>query len=366
MSRLRIAALIGGVIVAIYLVEWAARGLSGGTPGGPTASSYATASDGTAAWAELLARNGHAVGRLRVTPRNAELPPSATAVVLEPPEVLKPDTAALESFVRSGGRLIAGGTDTTWLAPIVGRLEASDQGVVVARPLAPEPEVAGVRSVVTTGAASWERLGRARAILGTTGRPVAAVADVGRGRIVLLADDSMLSNALLAKADNARFSLGIAGPPRRDVLFFENYHGYGTASRTGLSALPANWRAAILLGFLAVIVYMLARGRRLGPPELEQREFDPPRREYVEAMGGILARTRAPGEALEPLRAEVRRRLGGPETPEAIAEAARARGLTPEEAAAAARPVPSGEDVLPLGRALARLGSTRGRGAWKG
>ena len=52
------------VFVAIYVAEWAARGLSGGSPGGPASSSYATATDGTAAWAELLARNGHDVARV--------------------------------------------------------------------------------------------------------------------------------------------------------------------------------------------------------------------------------------------------------------------------------------------------------------
>ncbi len=109
-----------------------------------------------------------------------------------------------------------------------------------------------------------------------------------------------------------------------------------------------------------MIVYLVARGRRLGPPELERREFDPPRREYVEAMAGILARTKSP-DALAPLHAEVRRRLAGRaglplETPEAVLAAAVARGMTAEEAAAVARAAPRSEDVLALGRALARLG----------
>jgi Domain of unknown function (DUF4350) len=345
------------VLAAIYVAEWAARGLSGGSPGGPTASSYATAADGTAAWAELLARNGHEVSRARVRPSRAILTASSTAVVLGPSLVLADDVRELDRFVRAGGRLITGGTDVYWLRPIVGeKLAARSGGVRVARPLARVPEVAGVNRVVTHGEGSWSKLAGSLPVLGRRGLPIVAVANVGKGRVVLLADDSMLSNDLLGRASNARFSLDIAGLPRREVVFFETYHGYGKATSTGLSAIPPAWRAFILLGFAAVIVFMVARGRRLGPPEPERRELDPPRREYVEAMAGILARTRAPTEALQPLRDEVRRRyaLAGP-------------GSLPEdEAAAVARETVRSEDVLPLGRALARLEAAQGRRSWNG
>jgi hypothetical protein len=358
------------VIIAVDLALWGAGKLTGATPGGPTSSSYATGADGVAAWAELLARNGHEVSRARTQPAGTVLEPSATAVVLDAPFVLEPDAAALEQFVRAGGRLVAAG-DTSWLDSIVGRrLSPDGPGVPLATPLAPVPEVAGVRLVSTDGRGSWTHLGPTQPILGRPGRPVAVVVDAGRGRIVLLADDSPLQNASLGRADNARFGLDIAGPSQRRVVFFEGYHGYGSSS-SAPAAIPARWDALLVLGLLAALVYMLARGRRLGPPELEQRELAPPRREYVEAIGGILARTRAPAEALATLRVEALGRLEGRDgellaTSEAIAEAAREHGLPVEEAEAIAREPTRSEDVLPLGRAAARLRQTStGRTTWR-
>jgi Domain of unknown function (DUF4350) len=364
--------LIGAVaaIVAVNVVLWGLHRLSGGSPGGPASSSYATGSDGDAAWASLLLRAGHRVARLRVRPSAAALAPGSTAIVLDPPVVLVPDTEALAAFVRGGGRLIAGGTDVSWLRRIVGgRLKAATDGVEHASPLAPVAEVAGVTRVDTAGSGSWTRLGGALPILGDGTRAIAAVAAVGRGSVVLLADDSPLQNGHLGTADDARFALDIAGPAARNVVFFETYHGYGSSS--GIAAIPARWRALIVLAALATGLYLLARGRRLGPPELERRELDPPRREYVEALGGILARTHAPGAALAPLQAEARRRLeraqAGPlETPGALLAAARARGLPEDEAAAVARDGVRSEDVLPLGRALARLGGSTGGQRWRG
>ena len=58
---------------------------------------------------------------------------------------------------------------------------------------------------------------------------------------MLLADDSPLQNAWLARDDNARLALGLAGPNTRPVEFFETYHGYGESS--GLGAVPDRWLA---------------------------------------------------------------------------------------------------------------------------
>ena len=363
--------IIVGVVllfVALDLVLWGLGKLSGGTPGGPTSSWYATGSDGIGAWADLLVRNGHTIARVRKTPSRVDLPASATAVVLDPPFVLKPDAAALLQFVQAGGRLVAGGPDALWLASAVGpKIHGDGAGVPRARPLAQVPEVAGVTLVRTAAEASWQHLGHAQPILGRRGRPVAAVVDYGRGRIVLLSDDSMLQNSYLGVADNARFALDIAGPPARPVLFFEGYHGFGSAS--GTDAVPGRWDALIALGIVAALLYMLARGRRLGPPERTERDLEPPRREYVEAVAGILVRKKAPAETLAPLRAEIRARLqsrAGPlDTEEKLFAAAQAQGLSAEEAAAVAREATRGEDVLPLGRALARLGPAKEGEAWR-
>ncbi len=62
------------LVIALNVLVGAVTVVTGGTGrGGPTSSSYATADDGLAAYAELLARRGHPVERLRVSLDRAAL-----------------------------------------------------------------------------------------------------------------------------------------------------------------------------------------------------------------------------------------------------------------------------------------------------
>ena len=73
--------------------------------------------------------------------------------------------------------------------------------------------------------------------------------------------------------------------------------------------MPARWRWALAGGFLAAVVWMWSRGRRLGPPDDIERTAPPARRAYVDAMAGALARTRQPDVVVAPLQDRARRRL---------------------------------------------------------
>jgi hypothetical protein len=232
--------------------------------------------------------------------------------------------------------------------------------------LAPAVETKGVRTVSTAGEGSFASPGRALPTLGIDGRTIAAVMSVGRGRVVLLADPSLLQNAHLGRADNAAFALGAAGPARRDVAFLESYHGYGKGS--GLAAIPHRWDAALLLAAAAALVFMLSRIRRFGPPEPDARDLPPPRAAYVDALATTLARTRDRQVALEALRTELRRRvavragLGPSASDEEIGQAAARLGLPPDQVATLTRATARG-DELELGRALAATAPVRRR-AW--
>jgi hypothetical protein len=178
---------------------------------------------------------------------------------------------------------------------------------------------------------------------------------------VALADPSPVHNALLALDDNAAFALGAVGGPDRRVLFAEGAHGYGQGE--GLSALPRRWRLALAGLGLAAAVWLVARSRRLGPPEDEARALPPPRWAYVDAVAGTLARTGRLAEASEPVRRRAReliaRRTGLPPDAESddMYQAAIRLGLPADEAAAAVgAPAPTEEaGILAAGRALARL-----------
>ncbi|MGI9608765.1 MAG: hypothetical protein ACR2NL_00570, partial [Acidimicrobiia bacterium] len=143
----------------------------------------------------------------------------------------------------------------------------------------------------------------------------------------------------------------MAGDAGRQVLFLEYLHGYTRS--TGVAALPSRWRWALGGLLLAGFVWLIARGRRLGPPEDAERRLAPPRVLYVDALAAGLSRTRDRSGATEPIRRRIENHLAR-------------RGVTGEDLAALlaldeevvekARSAPnSDQDVIDAGRVLARL-----------
>ncbi|HYH49488.1 MAG TPA: DUF4350 domain-containing protein, partial [Acidimicrobiia bacterium] len=337
--------------------------------GGSPSSSYSNRPDGTSAWAELLTRFGRDVDRLRGELGSTRLDPATTIVLLDAPELSEPEADAVGDFVRSGGHLVAGGTGSGgWLESVVLDPPVFETaGLRSAGPVGAAAEVAGVRRVRARGLGSWRSPGALAPLLaGADGRVIAASGLSGRGRLVALADPSPVQNALLAADDNAALALAVAGEPARRVVFAEGVHGYGDAE--GLAALPRRWRMALAGLGLAAATWLIARSRRLGPPEDEARPLPPPRWAYVDAVAGTLARTGRPHEAAEPVRRRARELIARraalpPDTPpDDLYPAALRLGLPPDEAAAVVGAAGATGDaaVLAAGRALARL--TAGEG----
>ena len=334
----------GAAVIGLnLLISMVNLATGGSAPGGPTSSSYATGGDGLAAYAELLARRGHPVDRLRVALDDATLDPAATLVLADPQPLTASEAQAVAGFVAAGGRLVAAGSRTE---PLVAALVAAPGGdeieweaaeVRAARPLAPVPETAGIATVEPGARGAWGDGGAALPVLGGDGDVLALVAPVGRGRLVALADASPLQNRFLARADNAAFALAVAGD-------------------------PARWRWAVAGGFLAAVVWMWSRGRRLGPADEVEPEEVPARRAYVEAMAAALARTRQPAVAVAPLQERGRRRLAertglpGDASDEVLRHAAVQRlGLAASDVDALLRPCHTEADVVAVGRVVAAL-----------
>lgn len=361
-----------GAVAAILGINAGLAGLEavtgGAGPGGPTSSSYATSAEGMAALAELVGDAGHPVRRIRAGLDEAGLDPAGTLVLADLPGITGPELEAVAGFVEGGGRLVVAGDGAAELTEAI-----TGDGPVAsaappgsARPIAPVAEVAGVTSVVSGGLGAFapegdgdDGTGATLPVLAGEDRILAVVADVGSGRLVAIADASPWHNRLLARADNAAFALAALGELGRPVAFAEAHHGYGAAS--GIGALPGEWKWALAIGFAAALAAMWAKGRRLGPAEILERELPPPRRAYVDAIASTLVRTRQPAEALAPLQAAARRRLirQAGLAPDAGADdlrrAATRAGLSDEELAAVLAPVTRDDQVLAAGRALARL-----------
>lgn len=360
-ARFAIAAV--AVVLGINVLLAALAAVTGGNPHGPPSSSYATAPQGLAAYADLLRDRGHPIGRIRVPLDEARLDHAATLVVADADDVTEDEAAAVARFVADGGRLVvtgSGAPDVLSGLP-VGDLAWSPlrTGGDRARAIAPLPEVDLVTTVQASERGSWSDAGATLPVLAADSDILASVYVFGRGRVVALADTSPWQNRLLAQADNAAFGLAAAGEAGRPVLFSESHHGFGPGE--GLAAIPSRWRWAITAGAVAAGVAVWAHGRRLGPPEEVERELPPPRQVYVDAIAASLARTGRPGEVIEPLRAATRHRLLQraalpPDADDAAVRQSAVRLALPEEEVdALLGPVRGEDDVLAVGRLLARM-----------
>lgn len=354
---------VGGIVIAVVALN---IGLSllretfAGPEGRPS-SAYATAPQGVAAYTELLARSGYPVVPLRGS-LTESLPDAGVVVVLDPENIADEEVSALRMWVAEGGYLVIGGRPGLWADGLLDEPPTwSPAAVLEASSLEDVPETRDVTTIGGEGFGTWEDSGAALPVLGLESSPartIVSVTDVGSGRIVLLADTSILHNRFLARNDNAVFALNLAGAPGTPVHFAEGVHGYGT--ETGLAAIPTRWKLALGGLALAAIVWMIAAGRRLGSPEAQSRDLPPPRRAYIDALTTTLARTKRGDEVVAPVRAAARSKIARrsglePDADERSLEGAgRALGLTDEELAAVLGR--SRDDVVVAGRALVKLG----------
>jgi hypothetical protein len=366
-GRWRAVAVLVGVVIAFSALANLVEHLTP-RPHGPRSSSYATAPEGLAAYASLLAQHDYPVRRVRDAPSESPLDPQDTVVLLDPGSVGPDDATALREFLLAGGRLVVGGGDSpeSLVATLVEDApEWAETSVKEATSIVPVAETAGVQDVEAAGPGAWTtQTGQAVPVVAGDSGSIVAVASIGRGRAILFADASPLQNRLLDHADNAALGLAVAGAQGRTVDFLESVHGYHPAS--GFGAIPWSWRFALGGLVVAALVLMLARGRRLGPPQAEGRELPPPRRVYVESLAAVLARTKRPDEGIEPIRAEGRRLLtlraqGHGDDEDVLRQVGRRAGLSDDEVGALLGAVRGKAGVLGAGRALAKLETAEGR-----
>ena len=254
---------------------------------GTGSSSFATDRGGLAAYAELLRRYGVDVEQQR-GPIDIAIPFDATLFVIDPPSLDFADRSTLREHVLGGGRLVVGGPEPDYLgdlraAPPTWTRATHDRWD-------PRPLLDTEQPVVTANEGEWSDPGPAEVIVGTNSSALLLIERVGDGDIVYLADSGPLTNDLIDTSANAAFALALVDD-RTTAVFAEGVHGYDTAS--GWRAIPSRWKTALGGLLVAGLLYAWSRGARFGPVEHPSREFDPPRAEYVEALGATLVRADA-------------------------------------------------------------------------
>ena len=343
----RAAAVVGSLLLVAMLAVTFVNRATRGRPVSSEAtrgSARSTAANGTKAFRLLLESYRIRATSLdrRVTSMGHVVAPTAVLMVLNLSFPTDRARAAVREFAARGGRVIVSGNDAAaWLArdrpsPVHGRSRTV------------RVRLGGDYVVLTDGLTRWRS---------PNGPQLVVTRQIGRGEMLLVADDTALQNSLLGRRDNAAFALALVGS-RRQVVFADAASTVGSA--TGWDAVPSGWKIALIGGAFAILLTTIARGRRIGNAEPSERLLDPPRRATADVLAGGLERSRRPTLALDALGAAARSHIIdlahlGPDADAAtLVAAAVAAGWDPEDAAALVTPPTDRASVLALGRAYAR------------
>ena len=109
-----VAALVAVVALSTQVVQTT---IGGGSPSGPSSSSFATTPAGMAAYASLIRDAGGTVAQRRIGfSEGTPVSPGATLLLLDVDVLDDSEVFAVRRFLDDGGRVVAGGiTGTSWI-----------------------------------------------------------------------------------------------------------------------------------------------------------------------------------------------------------------------------------------------------------
>jgi hypothetical protein len=288
--------LIAGVVVTVVLA------LLQPQPEAPsTYSSYDTGRNGYRAVYEVLRREGLAprrfereLGTLHGFTGTFVVSANTFDKILIAPS----DIQRLQLLVSAGARLIVLGVPaaTTSVKPLafpgVHPIAQASLAHAAAAPL-----TGNVRNVAGTFIDAFDKRHGLRPLLTAGGKPVAISYALGRGTVIAVSAPNVLSNAMLARSENAWFAWDLLsghGP----VFFDERLHGYAVGNSVW-SVMPSGAHDAVWIVALIVLLAVIAGAFRSAPPvELEPNR---PRDSsaYLTAMAVLLRRARAGAAAID-------------------------------------------------------------------
>lgn len=274
-------------------------------PASPPLSTFSTSTNGLAGLYRYLGAAGVRVERLM---QYETLPDPTTGVIVVAGPLLRSLTPArveqLRKWVARGGWLLIAATEPSPLHELAG---VKPGGTAPAQPSDTGEPVAAIQATRLTTGVSRVRLKAARTLgpvgpeavvhLGEPGGERLVSVSLGRGTVVVLADEWAISNAGLAEEDNLQLALNLVLPPGRMLVAFDEYH-HGYASGGGAWArLSTGARLSLTQLALAAAALVVARRRRLGTPQAAAEVSRRSAVEYVESLGALLRRAKARPQA---------------------------------------------------------------------
>ena len=134
-------------------------------------------------------------------------------------------------------------------------------------------------------------------------------AEPGRPPVILLGDDSLISNGAILDADNAAIALRLFGQTGHLVWYVPSLADIAASDRSSRSIAPPWFEPGLAIATSAVVFLCLWRGRRLGPLVTEPLPVIVRAVETTESRGRMYRRARDRTRALAVLQLATRRRL---------------------------------------------------------
>jgi hypothetical protein len=245
-----------------------------------------------------------------------QLPPEVRVLVIAAPaaqELKADEVQALERFVTGGGTLVYL-VARAFPQPVLNEWLRVTGGPTA--PLVTEPglqDVGGTTVSVTFAAGLLEGAKRLRLsadsmmhVLDPQAVPVTSDDAVwwlrrGAGEVWLAAGPDLAENARLELADNALFWGHLA---QRGTIAFDEFHHHQSGA-----AVPVNLVATALQLLFLALLFVWARGARLGPPRDDPPRWQRSSIEYVNAMAALTRNANVDAELVGALKADFRRFL---------------------------------------------------------
>ncbi len=249
----------------------------------------------------MLRESGYAIERWYNPPDELPEKPAGTLLILAQP-TLYPEAVekrAIARYVSSGGRILAVG----WLA---GNLLPIDNAEMLTVAHPEETDIApALPSRITRGGpfkSSWESKWNVTSPdqlvhYATADGPVVISYRFGAGEVVWWASAVPLTNAGVSESSNLELLLNTVGDRNTRIYWDEYFHSSRKSLWARVADTPLKWLFAQLALFLgaAFITY----SRRSGP----LRPLTEPSRlsslEFIETLGGLYKRSRAPRFAVQ-------------------------------------------------------------------
>lgn len=338
------------------------------------------ASGGYRAWATLLAREDISTARFVLRP--VELDRTTDTLVsaqpargaIDPNARTAADLGALAAWVRGGGRLVYLGHNAALADAETHALHLPfGLPTVGASGALRGPAAAVVQSLAGLGS-NRMRLAehRGTAVLADANGEIVVRYPLGRGEVIAVADPVPLTNAQIARADNARLAY-LIGLPRRTggvVAFDDGLHG-ALVDRPWYRALPVPLRLTLGVAAVALVLALIGSALRGAPAMRLEPAREPTSAEFIAAVAALYERIDARAAARDILVVDALAGAGAAGTGSAVERLARAGGPIASDAdllasAKLAHLVRKDRSYDPNGdkRRAAFAGRTRARRRW--